>query len=238
MLKKIWFDREPRTAFATKYIQSTANIDVAWMIKHPFRTLTVNLQQVEECILLQCTPNCRNEIRKGSKIGLNFHAGPTTQADANFIHHFLSTKMLGRFSRDYLADPQALVCITSLDGTRLATHLYVASSQAGRARLVYSAVADPTSIASPDGMSPQRLIGIANRFLHFSAILHFRAQGLSVYDFGGIGLEENDPKIKGINEFKRSFGGTEVIEYNYIPIWISMVEKILQRRAARRYRHR
>lgn len=238
MLKKIWFDREPKTAYATKYIQSTANIDVAWMIKQPFRTLTVNLQQEEECILQQCTANCRNEIRKGSKIGLDFHVGPTTQEDADFIQHFLNKKMLGQFSRDYLADPEALVCVTSLNGTRLATHLYVASCQAGRSRLVYSAVADPTFILGPEGMSGQRLIGIANRFLHFSAIRHFRAQGLSVYDFGGIGLEENDPKIKGINEFKRSFGGTEVLEYNYIPVWISIIERIFQSRSANWRRHR
>jgi len=229
MLKKIWFDSKPRIALATRYIQSTAKTDVECMTRLPFHTLTVNLQQEEECILSQSTPNCRNEIRRGRKIGLDFDAGPTTQADADFIHHFLNRKKLGKFSRAYLTDPKALVCTTNLHGKRLATHLYVVSNLASRARLVYSAVADPTSITSFDEMSPQRLIGIANRFLHFTSILHFKTQGLNVYDFGGIGQMEDDPKIKGINEFKRSFGGTQIIEYNYIPTWISIVEWILQR---------
>ena len=237
MLKKIWFESKPRTALTTRFIQSTAKMDVACMTRIPFHTLTVNLQQEEECILSQSTPNCRNEIRRGKKIGLNFHAGPTTQADADFIHHFLDTKNLSKFSRTYLTDPMALVCTSNLHGTRLATHLYVVSTLASRARLVYSAVADPTSVTSFGEISPKRLIGIANRFLHFSSILHFKTQGLNVYDFGGIGQKEDDQKIKGINEFKRSFGGAQVIEYNYIPTWISVVEKILQRRAARMLQH-
>lgn len=233
MLKKIWFDIAPKTAFATRYIQSSANVEVACMIKQLFHTLTVDILQAEESILAGCTPNCRNEIRKGKKMGLDFHAGPIKQTDGDFIHHFLSTKKLGRFNRAYLVDPQAVICMASLNGVRLATHMYFVSSSVGRARLVYSAVADPVSLTCQTEVPTQRLIGIANRFLHFSAMLYFKMQGLKVYDFGGIGLEESDLKIKGINEFKRSFGGSLVTEYNYTPIIISTIEKILQRHSAR-----
>lgn len=233
MLKKIWFDSVPKTAFATRYIQSSGNMDVPCMTRHPFHTLTVDILQAEESILSGCTPNCRNEIRKGKKMGLDFYAGPPKVADEIFIHQFLSKKELGSFNRAYLVEPQAVVCMASLHGVRLATHLYFASSQVGRARLVYSAVADPAFITIQSEVSPQRLIGIANRFLHFSSMLYFKMQGLKVYDFGGIGLEESNPKIKGINEFKRSFGGTLVTEYNYTPMWISTIEKILQRLSAR-----
>ncbi len=233
MLKKIWFDSVPKTAFATRYVQSSVNMDVLCMTRHPFHTLTVDILQAEESILSECTPNCRNEIRKGKKMGLDFYAGPPKVADEIFIHQFLSKKKLGSFNRAYLVEPQAVVCMTSLHGVRLATHLYFASSQVGRARLVYSAVADPAFITIQAEVSPQRLIGIANRFLHFSSMLYFKMQGLKVYDFGGIGLEEGNPKIKGINDFKRSFGSTLVTEYNYTPMWISTIEKILQRLSAR-----
>src|SRR5690606_34125568 len=140
MLKKIWFDDQPRTSLTTRYIQSPANLDVACMTKRPFNTLTVSLLQPEESILSGCTPNCRNEIRKGTKIGLVFSAGKPAPADGEFINNFLSAKTLGRFNRAYFADPQAIVCSASLNGTRMATHLYVASDKARRARLVYSAV--------------------------------------------------------------------------------------------------
>lgn len=234
VLKKIWFDMAPKTTFATRYIQSSANVKVACMIKQLFHTLTVDILQAEESILSACTSNCRNEIRKGKKMGMEFHAGPMRQTDGDFINNFLRTKKLGRFNRAYLIDPETVVCMASLDGVRLATHMYFVSSSAGRARLVYSAVADPVSITCESEVPTQRLIGIANRFLHYSAMLHFKMQGLKVYDFGGIGLEEGDPKIKGINEFKRSFGGTLITEYNYTPLLISTIEKILHCHSVRR----
>jgi hypothetical protein len=237
ILKKIWFDNVPKTTFATRYIQSSANLQVAGMTKQSFQTLTVDILQAEESILADCAPNCRNEIRKGKKIGLDFHAGPIKQTDGDFIHHFLSTKKLGRFNRTYLVDPHALICVASLNGIRLSTHMYFVSRSVGRVRLVYSAVADPVSLSCPSEVSTQRLIGIANRFLHFSAMLYFKMQGLKVYDFGGIGLEENDLKIKGINDFKRSFGGSLVTEYNYTPIIISTIEKILYRYSAPQRKH-
>lgn len=229
MVKKIWFDIAPKSAFATRYIQSSANVEVACMTKQLFHTLTVDIMQAEESILSGCTPNCRNEIRKGKKIGLDFYAGPVKQTDGDFINRFLSTKKLGRFNRAYLFDPQSVVCMASLNGVQLATHMYFVSSSVGRTRLVYSAVADPVTLTFQSEVPTQRLIGIANRFLHFSAMLYFKMQGLKLYDFGGIGLEEGDPKIKGINEFKRSFGGTLITEYNYTPLLISTIEKILQR---------
>lgn len=228
MLKKIWFDHKPKTALTAKYIQSIANQDLAWMAKQLFHTLTVDILQTQENILSQCTPNCRNEIRKGSKIGLDFYAGPAKKTDGDFIHHFLNTKKLGGFNRKYLGDQHVVICIASLHGVRLATHLYVVPSHTSRVRLVYSAVADPVCITTQAEVSPQRLIGIANRFLHFSAMLHFKERGLKVYDFGGIGLDESDPKIKGINEFKRSFGGSLITEYNYTPLWVYGIERILQ----------
>ncbi len=203
------------------------------MTRHPFHTLTVDILQAEDNILSGCTPNCRNEIRKGKKMGLEFSAGPPKLADEIFIHQFLTKKKLGSFNRSYFAEPQAFVCMASLHGVRLATHLYFASTQVGRVRLVYSAVADPTLITIQATVSPQRLIGIANRFLHFSSMLYFKIQGFRIYDFGGIGQEEGNPKIKGINEFKRSFSGTFVTEYNFTPMWISTIEKILQSLLAR-----
>lgn len=228
MLRKIWFASEPKTTLATKYIQSSANLDVACMTKRPFQTLVVDMLQPHESILAACTPNCRNEIRKGLKIGMDFCVSPTEKADADFVDCFLRGKHLGGINRAYVGDPKSVVCTASLDGRRMATHLYFVESAVDRVRLVYSAVADPAVITSQVEVRPRRLIGIANRFLHYSAMLHFKKHGFKIYDFGGIDPVESDPKIQGINEFKRSFGGAMVLEYNYSPTWIFKVEKTLQ----------
>lgn len=228
-MKKIWFDCKPKTTIATKYIQSAANIDLALMTQCPFTTLTANLEQTQEQLLSKCTPNCRNEIRKGEKLGLGFHVGPVTLSDVSFIQTFLRAKNLGRFNSAYLYEPKALVCTVSFGQMRIATHLYIISSRTSRSRLVYSAVAEQALVTTPLGMSPQRFIGIANRSLHFFSMLNFKAQGLSVYDFGGIAPEETSLKIKGINEFKASFGGEQRVEYNYTPTWIAVVELVFQK---------
>jgi len=67
-----------------------------------------------------------------------------------------------------------------------------------------------------------RLIGNANRLLHWEAIKYAKGRGIRVFDWGGLWPEEeanNDARKKTINFFKQSFGGTTVICYNYRKIY-------------------
>jgi lipid II:glycine glycyltransferase (peptidoglycan interpeptide bridge formation enzyme) len=50
-----------------------------------------------------------------------------------------------------------------------------------------------------------------NRYLHWSEIGRYRAEGIETYDLGGIGDGSNS-----IARFKLSFGGAVVREYNYV----------------------
>jgi hypothetical protein len=54
--------------------------------------------------------------------------------------------------------------------------------------------------------------GRANRFLTWSNILRYKAEGLKAFDFGGWHLG-TDQHMLNINDFKRGFGGTVVREY-------------------------
>lgn len=54
--------------------------------------------------------------------------------------------------------------------------------------------------------------GRANRYLTWSNILRYKAQGLKLFDFGGWHLG-TDPDMLSINDFKRGFGGQVAREY-------------------------
>jgi hypothetical protein len=47
-------------------------------------------------------------------------------------------------------------------------------------------------------------------------MLSFRKHDIECYDFGGVALNTETPELVGINEFKRSFGGDLVTEYNCV----------------------
>lgn len=59
----------------------------------------------------------------------------------------------------------------------------------------------------------RRLIGRANRRLHWEELQHFRVKGFRVYDLGGWYAGSTDAQKLGINRFKKGFGGRKVLEY-------------------------
>ena len=92
-------------------------------------------------------------------------------------------------------------------GRALCYHVYVADGR--RAMLMYSG----SHFRSARGPDARKRLGRANRLLHWKDILFFRDSGYGVYDFGGL---TDDPRIE---EFKRSFGGRDVLEYTgYVPV--------------------
>jgi lipid II:glycine glycyltransferase (peptidoglycan interpeptide bridge formation enzyme) len=67
-----------------------------------------------------------------------------------------------------------------------------------------------------------KLIGYANRLIHWEAIKYAKEKGIKEYDFGGIFSDEEAEKDKmkmGIRFFKLSFGGDRVTRYQYQKIY-------------------
>jgi hypothetical protein len=65
--------------------------------------------------------------------------------------------------------------------------------------------------ATPDG-ALRNLISRANRFLVWSDLLRYKAQGLKCFDFGGWHTGTDPARLK-INRFKEGFGGEIIREY-------------------------
>ena len=100
-----------------------------------------------------------------------------------------------------------LSCVDK-DGTALGWHAYYVDTQ--RVVLLYSMASQRLC----SDATQRQVIGRANRYLHWQDILKFKAEGLSVYDFGGWYDGKEDKGLLQINQFKEEFGGSNIEVYN------------------------
>jgi len=101
------------------------------------------------------------------------------------------------------------------DGEILGGHLYLEDK--GHIRLWLSA-----SRRLEVSREKARLIGNANRLLHWEAMKYAKEKGIKEFDWGGLWSEEEadkDERKKAINSFKLSFGGEIVTRYSYQKVY-------------------
>jgi hypothetical protein len=94
----------------------------------------------------------------------------------------------------------------------LVMHSYILDCESLRVALYKSS----SSYHVEQNAAKRNFIGRANRWLHFQDINYFKSYGFKVYDFGGYAKSTLDAKLKNINNFKKSFGGSIVEESNYV----------------------
>jgi hypothetical protein len=216
---EVWFDDEP---------PDTAG-PIDWILYHfcpraipgaqsrSFYTLLIDLTQSEEQLRAQLSDDTAYKIRRARDrdkiVCERCDPGDRTQLDRfeQVYAAFAAMKKLPVLNRARLEslaaagvldlsaakDPQGNVLVyhaNYCDGRR-ATQLELPS--------LYRAL--PQSAA-------RNFSGRANRYLTWSNILRFKAQGLKAFDFGGWHLGA-EPELLSINDFKRGFGGQVVREY-------------------------
>lgn len=179
-----------------------------------FHTSILNLEKDVHEIQALLKKNVAYEIRRAASkdaVAVMAHpepGPPHLAAFSEFYDLFASSKNLAGANRSKLselANNGALVisfATTVGSAAWLCAHAYIVDGR--RARLLYSA-----SAVSPD--SDRQLVGRANKYMHWEMILYFRKGGFAQYDFGGISKR---PELKSVDEFKESFGGSEVVEFN------------------------
>lgn len=232
MVEKIWFSHSPANSLTKKYLQSDSCANLGFMVRRPFRTILINLTATLDEISAQFTPNCRNEIRKAEKIGLQARFAIPTVDDQAHVSAFMLANALGLPAASYFDKDTGFATSVSFNGTWFFTHIYHLQHDIGRARLVFSVKNIKIDEQGTAGEEHRRIRNIANRYLHYADICWFKENGFSLYDFGGVGAADGDAKIQGINSFKRSFGGADVEEFNYTPVLINAAEYLLGK-----YRH-
>lgn len=130
-----------------------------------------------------------------------------------FFDAFAQSKALGTANRAkllILAQRGALVLsISVVSGNTdfwYSAHAYVCDGK--RARLLYSA----GNVTLTDA-EQRKVLGRANKLLHWDMVEHFKGRQFIEYDLGGISKSE---ALRALDDFKLGFGGREVLEYNHM----------------------
>ncbi|MET3130531.1 hypothetical protein AAKU55_000788 [Oxalobacteraceae bacterium GrIS 1.11] len=130
-----------------------------------------------------------------------------------FFDAFAAAKSLGPANHAklrVLARSTSLVLAASVQEGRpehwFSAHAYICDGM--RARLLYSA-----GNVGLDDPEQRKVLGRANKLLHWNMIQYFKQRGFGRYDFGGI---SKSAALKAVDDFKEGFGGRELIEYNYL----------------------
>jgi hypothetical protein len=179
-----------------------------WIFRRqPFETPLIDLARAEEDLWQGLeAKSCRYEVRKAQKMACMVSRNEEVEAARLLINE--SIRRLGYRAELGAEEWQALlpdhdIFLCRWQGMPVAAHV-ILRDRPGRARLLLSGGAD---------RSDERLrsaVGPGNRFLHWSELLHYKAEGYRFYDFGGCDLNQESPHYRN-TQFKLSFGG-EVVE--------------------------
>lgn len=184
-----------------------------------FQTLVSSLTEDDEKILSHFSKNCRYEVRRAPREGVEcvYRIGKEiTEEDiiafTDFFEEFWASKGVRNIGKEkcrteirQYADAGAFaIAAATIGGKVLVYHTYIVDGDC--VRLYQSA-----SQFRADETISSNVVGFANRYLHYQDMLWFKSQGKKEYDWGGAGTGE---EVESITKFKESFGGEHVTYYN------------------------
>lgn len=169
-------------------------------------TIMLDLTQTEEEILAGMKSNTRNEIRRAEKEGCTFAYDQDYESFVPFYNDFSYSKGLNDYMHLDRLKKYKNTIITKVyhEGKVLAMHATAFDDDLHYAYLLYS--------CSPrlDETIDRKLVGWANRYLHYMDFKLFKSMGYSKYDWSGVCLDESKPDRYKIGQFKASFGGEPI----------------------------
>jgi len=188
-----------------------------------FYTLQNDLTEAEEEIKQHFSKNCRYYVNRATREDVSIEiykdqdiTDGMIDSFCDFFEAFWETKgstlenkhKLKKELCTYRNAHALSIAYALVNGERAVYHILVKDEKT--VRLLHSA--SLYRLQKDEEKDARNLIGMANRLLHFEEMKYFKNNGLEIYDWGGAGHEE---EVIHITEFKKSFGGKEVIQYNY-----------------------
>lgn len=204
-----------------------------------FTTIQIDLLQDCDVIFIGFEKNTRYEINRALKkdeIIIN-ELDPNLEKEIfyNMYTDFSKIKNLKDINHDEIdllinAGCFRIRLAYDKDKNPLVCHTYIIANK--KARLAHSISFFRNELNNED----KKLIGRANRLLHWEDIKLFKDEGFYIYDLGGISTDENNIETQSINKFKKSFGGFTVVNHNsLIPTSIKGFVFILYRSIKRMF---
>ena len=211
--REIWFNTEERpfgSAANNLYYQSLVEPRMNVVRLTDFSTLIHDLSMSSETLMGGMKSRLRSQVRQASRVGITACVVDVAD-DAELVaflasanrwaaHKGRSSFNAGRF-KCMATSGQLVVIKSQVSESTVGYHSYVHDDS--RARLL-------TSHHDPR-VSDVKVVGLANKLLHWESMLHFKEMGLRVYDMGGY-----DAKLTpGIARLKESFGGQLERSWNF-----------------------
>jgi len=220
----VWFEEEPPADCKVDIVRyHCRSTPVANARNAPFVSMVTDLSVEADAIAESFSKDCRYKIRRAhgrDELSLECVMDPLPRLDefCAFFDAFARQKAHEPSDRSFLlaahAAGQLMLARAACRGETLVWHAYLLCGNTSW--LQYSG-----SCFRNQDKEHRALIGRANRWLHWQAMLHFKALGLLRYDWGGLFQDESTPDHAGINGFKRSFGGSVERTFNCtVPITV------------------
>ena len=217
---KIWFAKEPlkKKGIITYNQSKVQGKDCA-----DFDTLISDITGTPEEIKAAFAKNCRYKVNRAEREDVSIRFFDDEEITDDEIDKFLAFFKTFWESKDAAFDREAELrrdlralrdvnaltfAIAAVKGQDAVYHTYIRDDERGR--LLHSA--SLYRLIGDEESDSRNLIGMANRYLHYMDMLHFKDKGLKIYDWGGAGRGED---VINITEFKESFGGTAEKSYDY-----------------------
>lgn len=233
-IRKYYFEQKQALDWAD-FLLPTAYMDCYSGNKPPFfnteyrHTLLTDLTRPEETIFAEFSKDNRNQIRRCER-----EKRFTLQRDTpleQFIplyNAFASQKGLSLFipgEAERIGSHNYRIFSVQHGDEVLICHFYLLSPAAGVSNLLISA----SSLEYRHDPDLNRAMGHANRCLHWQGIKYFKAAGFHTYDWGGYAPDTDNPALRGINRFKRSFNGRQAPIYNHYSPAYAVIEHARQK---------
>lgn len=175
-------------------------------------TILIDLTQPEDELFAALGSHTRKAVRQSARDGITI--GSVMPLNEDTWNAFLEAywKLWRRKSnagalgigqiRDLIArDRFELTVSRNADGQIVSWHAYVRTPERMRLHTTISDM-DPSR-----GSAWNNMVGRAHRLHHWQDMLRFKAEGVKIYDFGGVYRGTEDREQMNIAHFKQSFGG-------------------------------
>jgi hypothetical protein len=225
-LTDVWFRFEKgiHNLFSLRkysFVQQHELIKNSFCFKEITHTLVTDLTQDADLIISAISKSVLKEAKKAEAEGITCIFNNDVEKFIEFYNKFAGNKQLYQFNKKFISEYKDFntIAYAMKDGEILAAHFYLVSK---KLKLVRSFL---SGTRNADDQFDKRMIGMANKLLKINTIHHFKKNNFETLDYGGIVLNTDNQSLKGITEYKMSFGGKVTTDVSFLsPVYFILLK--------------
>jgi hypothetical protein len=212
-----WFCSAPVVSdalSAVHYLQAKSCKPIPGFVRESYHTLLVDLSRDEQALWQGLKKHTRYQIGRAKRGGVSFVVEDDPTEFVTIYNACTQHTGLAKLSMSAVTcyAPFAHFLKAMHEDRALVVHATIVDRESGRARILQAASLYRSALTGRE----ERFFSEAARLLYWEQMLYFRERGIHYLDIGGYTPATDNPKMRGINYFKDSFGGQLVEETNYM----------------------